>query len=53
LRWIERLRARPAVARAHKAGENNAPPRTGGKSEVVKKVLFGQTAATVTAAVRP
>ncbi len=53
MRWIERMRARPAVDRAYKAGENIAPPRTGGMSEEEKKVLFGQTAATVTAAVRP
>lgn len=53
MRWIERMRARSAVDRAYKAGENIAPPRTGGMSEEEKKVLFGQTAATVTAAVRP
>lgn len=53
MRWIERMRARPAVDRAYKAGENIAPPRTGGMSEEEKKVLFGQTAATVSAAVRP
>jgi hypothetical protein len=47
------MKARPAVDRAYKAGENIAPPRTGGMSEEEKKVLFGQTAATVTAAVRP
>jgi GST-like protein len=53
MRWIERMRARPAVDRAYKAGETVAPPRTGGMSEEEKKVLFGQTAATVAAAVRP
>jgi GST-like protein len=51
-RWIDRMKARPAVDRAYKAGENIAPPRTGGMSEEEKKVLFGQTAASVTAAVR-
>jgi GST-like protein len=49
-RWIDAMRARPAVDRAYKAGENVAPPRTGGMSEEERKVLFGQTAATVKAA---
>ncbi len=53
MRWIERVRARPAVDRAYKAGENVAPPRSGGMSEEERKVLFGQTAASVTASVRP
>ena len=51
-RWIDRMKDRPAVDRAYKAGANIAPPRTGGMSDEEKKVLFGQTAATVTAAVR-
>ena len=53
MRWVERMRARPAVDRAYKAGENVAPPRTGGMSAEERKVLFGQTAASVKAAVRP
>jgi GST-like protein len=52
MRWIERMKARPAVDRAYKAGEGIAPPRTGGFSEEERKVLFGQTAASVQAAVR-
>jgi len=48
-RWVERMRARPAVDRAYQAGQKIAPPRTGGMSEEEKKVLFGQTAATVKA----
>ena len=49
-RWVERMRARPAVDRAYQAGDKVSPPRTGGMSEEEKKVLFGQTAATVKAA---
>jgi GSH-dependent disulfide-bond oxidoreductase len=51
-KWIERMKARPAVDRAYKAGENIAPPSTGTMSEEQKKILFGQTAASVAAAVR-
>jgi len=51
-RWVDRMKARPAVDRAYKAGDTVSPPRTGGMSEAEKKVLFGQTAASVTAAVR-
>ena len=51
-RWIERMKARPAVDRAYKKGEGVSPPYTGTMSEEQKKVLFGQTAASVTAAVR-
>jgi len=52
MRWVERMRARPAVDRAYQAGHKISPPRTGGMSEEEKKVLFGQTAASVSAAVR-
>lgn len=50
-RWIERMKARPAVDRAYKVGDRIAPPRTGGMSEEERKILFGQTAASVKAAV--
>ena len=49
-RWVGRMRARPAVDRAYQIGDKVSPPRTGGMSEEEKKVLFGQTAATVKAA---
>ncbi len=52
MRWIERMKARPPVERAYKAGHSIAPPRTGRLGDEEKKVLFGQTAASVTAAVR-
>jgi GST-like protein len=51
-RWIDRMKARPAVDRAYKKGEGVSPPYTGTMSEEQKKVLFGQTAASVSAAVR-
>ena len=46
-RWVETMRARPAVDRAYQAGHKISPPRTGGMSEEERKVLFGQTAASV------
>ena len=52
MRWIERMKARPAVDRAYKKAEGVAPPYTGQMSEEQKKILFGQTAASVAAAVR-
>jgi GST-like protein len=52
MRWVETMRARPAVDRAYQAGHKISPPRTGGMSEEERKVLFGQTAASVTAAAR-
>jgi GST-like protein len=50
-RWIERMRGRPAVNRAYQQGDKISPPRTGGMSEEERKILFGQTAASVKAAV--
>ena len=44
-RWFDRMAARPAVLRAHEAGKAVNP--TPGMTEEDKKVLFGQTAATV------
>ena len=49
-RWLDAVRARPAVDRAYKAGESISAPTT--MTDEAKKVLFGQTAATVKAAVR-
>jgi GST-like protein len=46
-RWIDAIRARPAVDRAYQKGHQIAPPRTGGMSEEERKVLFGQTDAIV------
>jgi GST-like protein len=45
--WVERMRARPAVDRAYRKGHETVPPRTGGMSEEARKILFGQTAASV------
>jgi len=46
-RWVAAMRARPAVDRAYKAGDSISPPSTGTMSDEAKKVLFGQTAATI------
>jgi GST-like protein len=44
-RWFEAIGARPAVKRAYaRAKEINTQPTV---SEAAKKILFGQTAATV------
>jgi GSH-dependent disulfide-bond oxidoreductase len=44
-RWVEAVAARPAVGRAYKKGEQLRAEN--GMSEAAKKVLFGQTAASV------
>ncbi|WP_259780170.1 glutathione binding-like protein [Aestuariispira ectoiniformans] len=44
-RWFDRMAARPAVIRAYEVGKEVNP--TPGMTEEDKKVLFGQTAATV------
>ncbi len=43
-RWFEMMKARPAVARAYAKGEGL---RNEGMTEEAKKILFGQTAASV------
>jgi GST-like protein len=44
-RWLDTMRARPAVDRAYKAGAAISAPTT--MTDEAKKVLFGQTAATI------
>ncbi len=46
-RWFEAIKQRPAVDRAYQKGHEISPPRVGGMSEEEKKILFGQTAATI------
>jgi GST-like protein len=46
-RWFEAIRARPAVERAYEIGDRIRPPAP--MTEEAKKVLFGQTAASLTA----
>ncbi len=48
-RWLAAIRERPAVDRAYQKGHEISPPRTGGMSEEERKVLFGQTAASIRA----
>lgn len=45
-RWFDAIRARPAVQRAYEIGDRIRPPTP--LSDDAKKVLFGQTAASVT-----
>jgi GST-like protein len=49
-RWFEAIHARPAVQRAYAKGEEVSPPAPGPMSEDAKKIMFGQTAATIDAA---
>ncbi len=44
-RWFDTVRARPAVQRAYEIGDRIRPPKP--LSDEDKKVLFGQTAASV------
>jgi GST-like protein len=46
-RWIEAIRSRPAVDRAYQKGHEISPPRSGPMGEEERKVLFGQTDASV------
>jgi len=46
-RWFETIRARPATVRAYEIGPRINPDPPGIRTEAEKKILFGQTAATV------
>jgi GST-like protein len=46
-RWFESMRARPAVVRAYARGEEFRRPSASGFTEAERKILFGQTAATL------
>lgn len=48
-RWFEAIRERPAVQRAYKKGEELQALRPAEMSDEQKKILFGQTAASVRA----
>ena len=48
-RWFEAIRERPATKRCYEIGDEIRPPEQSAMSEDAKKVLFGQTAASVRA----
>ncbi len=48
-RWFDAIRERPATKRAYEIGDEIRPPEQQGMSEEAKKVLFGQTAASIKA----
>jgi GST-like protein len=46
-RWKEAIRARPAVARAYARAKEVNPTAGGIRTDAEKKILFGQSKATV------
>jgi GST-like protein len=51
-RWFETMRARPAVVRAYEKAKEINPNPAGIRTAEERAILFGQTAASVQAAVR-
>jgi GSH-dependent disulfide-bond oxidoreductase len=51
-RWLDAIKARPAVERAYAKAKEINPNPGGIRTEEERKILFGQTAASVQAAVR-
>jgi GST-like protein len=51
-RWLDAIKARPAVERAYAKAKEINPNPGGIRTEEERKILFGQTAASVSAAVR-
>ena len=51
-RWFEAIRARPAVKRAYEKAKEINPNMGGIRTAEERAILFGQTAASVQAAVR-
>jgi GSH-dependent disulfide-bond oxidoreductase len=51
-RWLDAIKARPAVERAYAKAKEVNPNPGGIRTEEERKILFGQTAASVQAAVR-
>jgi GST-like protein len=52
-RWLDAIKARPAVERAYAKAKEINPNPGGIRTEEERRILFGQTAASVQAAVRP
>jgi GST-like protein len=48
-RWFDAIRERPATKRAYEIGDEIRPPEQAQMTEEQKKILFGQTAASVRA----
>jgi GST-like protein len=51
-RWLEAIRARPAVLRAYALAKEINPSQGGIRTAEERAILFGQTAASVQAAAR-